>query len=228
MTSNMKKGLGVVAALGLGVIGFAAYMLRPLPEPTQTTNLNPLSFNTENENTKVYRINTEKSTAEFNIQEVLRGEDFLVVGTTNNVQGDILLNTQNPKESELSTIRVNARTLKTDNSSRNAAIGRAILKSDQDQYEYIEFKPTSFDGLPESITVGVPFSFKINGNLSIAGTVKPVIFDVTVTQKDKELSGTGETTVQYKDFGITIPSVPFVASVENDVKLKINFVADEI
>jgi len=224
----MKKGLGVVAALGLGVIGFAAYMLRPLPEPTQTTNLNPLSFNTENENTKVYRINTEKSTAEFNIQEVLRGEDFLVVGTTNNVQGDILLNTQNPKESELSTIRVNARTLKTDNSSRNAAIGRAILKSDQDQYEYIEFKPTSFDGLPESITVGVPFSFKINGNLSIAGTVKPVIFDVTVTQKDKELSGTGETTVQYKDFGITIPSVPFVASVENDVKLKINFVADEI
>ena len=224
----MKKGFGVVAVLGVGAIGFAAYMLRPLPAPSETTNLNPLSFNAENKDTKVYRINAEKSTTEFNIQEVLRGENFLVVGTTNNVQGDILLNTQSPKDSKVSTIRVNARTLETDNGSRNAAIGRAILKSDQAEYEYIEFKPTSLEGLPESITVGTPFLFTIKGDLSIAGTVKPVTFDVTVTQNNNEISGTGETIVQYKDFGITIPSVPFVASVENDVKLKINFVADEV
>jgi len=228
MTSTTKKVLAVGIVLGAGALAFGAYMLRPLPAPTETINLNPLSFNIENENTKVYRINAEKSTAEFNIQEVLRGEDFLVVGTTNNVQGDILLNTQSPKDSEVSTIRVNARTLETDNGSRNAAIGRAILKSDQAQYEYIEFTPTSLEGMPENITVGTPFSFKIKGDLSIAGTVKPVTFDVTATQNAKDVSGTGETTVQYKDFGIIIPSVPFVASVQNDVKLKINFVADEI
>ena len=228
MNSNTKKIIGGVVVLGVGAAGFAAYMLRPLPPPTQTTNLNPISFTSQNSDTKVYRINGEKSTAEFDIQEVLRGEDFLVVGTTNNIQGDISLHTKNPKDSELSTIRVNARTLKTDNPSRNAAIGRAILKSDQDPYEYIEFKPTGFEGMPESITAGVPFSFKIKGDLSISGTVKPVVFDVTVTQNENTLSGTGETTVQYKDFGLTIPNVPFVASVQNNVKLKINFVADQV
>ncbi len=229
MSSTTKKLLGGIVVLGIIGAAFASYMLRPLPPPTETattTSSNtPVSTNPDE---AVYRISSEKSVAQFEIAEVLRGEDFLVVGTTSNLQGELVLNTKNPNQSELGIIKVNARTLKTDSASRNAAIGRAILQSDKDEYEFIEFVPTSLVGLPENITVGDTVSFKVTGGLRIAGITKPVTFDITMKVEENQISGKGETTVLYKDFDISIPSVPFVASVEDEVKLIINFVAEKV
>lgn len=174
----------------------------------------------------VYRIVPEESEVRFIIDEVLRGAPYTVVGATSEVAGDIAVDTANPANTEVGTIRVNARTLTTDSDQRNRALRSFILKSAESAYEFVEFQPTAIEGLPQSVTVGEAFSFQIVGNLTVAGTTQSVTFDTTaMLDASDQLTGQAVTTVMYPDFNLTIPSVPFVAGVDEDVRLEIDFVA---
>jgi len=176
----------------------------------------------------VFSIDQEQSQAVFEIDEVLRGEDVTVVGTTNQVAGDIRVNAEDPAASEIGEIRINARSLETDASQRNRALRQFILRSSEDDYEFITFQPTEITGMPESVSVGDTVEFQVTGDLTIVETTNPATFDATVTVvSETELSGTAETIVNYNDFDLSIPDVPFVASVEDDVTLRIEFVAAE-
>jgi polyisoprenoid-binding protein YceI len=155
---------------------------------------------------------------------VLRGSPYTVVGTTNQVSGQIALDGSDPRDVQVGTILVDARTLATDDSSRNRALGNQILSTSE--YEYISFTPTQFTGLPDSVTTGQPFTFRATGDLTIRGVTKPATFDVTVTPwVDGRLDGSAMTTIQYADWGVSIPNVPFVASVDKDVQLAFDFTA---
>ena len=80
--------------------------------------------------------------------------------------------------------------------------------------------------MPAAVTVGDAFTFQVTGDLTIIDTTLPVTFDMTVTPvSEGSLQGSGAAVVQYKDFGISIPSVPFVAGVQDDVRLEIDFTA---
>jgi polyisoprenoid-binding protein YceI len=66
----------------------------------------------------------------------------------------------------------------------------------------------------------------MTGDLTIRDTMRPVTFEVTVTPNaDGSLTGTANTAIPYSDWGITIPNVPFVASVDNQVVLQLDFYA---
>ncbi len=177
----------------------------------------------------LYRINPESSEVTFFLQEDLRGVRTDVVGTTSEVAGDIILDFSNPAGSQVGTIRINARTLATDNDFRNRALRAEILQSASDEYEFIEFVPTGLTGVPASIIVGETYTVEIIGDLTMVGNTNPVTFttDVTVAS-DQQISGTATTSVQYADWGIIIPSVPSVANVTEDVTLTISFVADQV
>ena len=172
----------------------------------------------------IYTIQTSDSKATFTVGEVLRGSPFTVVGTTDQVTGDIAFDPNDPGSAQLGAIKINARTLATDDSSRNRALFNVILNADQ--YEYITFTPTSLSGLPETVTIGEPFTFQALGDLAIKDNIHPATFDVTVVPTaDGRLEGTARTTINYADWGVTIPSVPFVASVGNEVALQLDFAA---
>ena len=110
---------------------------------------------------------------------MLRGSPVTVVGVTDQVAGQIAIDPANPAATQLGEIRVNARTLATDNDFRNRAIKNQIL--DTNTYEFVTFQPTELVGLPETVTVGQPFSFQVVGDLTIRDVTQPVTFDVTVT-----------------------------------------------
>jgi len=119
---------------------------------------------------------------------------------------------------------IDARTLATDDSSRNRALGNQILSTDQ--YEYITFTPTELSGLPETVTIGEPFTFEATGDLAIKDNIRPATFDVTVVPTaNGRLEGTATTRINYADWGVSIPSVPFVASVGNEVAVQLDFAA---
>jgi polyisoprenoid-binding protein YceI len=62
--------------------------------------------------------------------------------------------------------------------------------------------------------------------LTIRDVTRDVTFDVTVTPTaETRLEGTATTTIRYADYGITIPQVRQVASVAEEVRLEIDFVA---
>ena len=67
---------------------------------------------------------------------------------------------------------------------------------------------------------------QIVGELRIAGAVQELSFDTSITLESAErLSGTAHTSLRHADLGLTIPSVPSVSNVSEEVRLEIDFVA---
>lgn len=173
-----------------------------------------------------FSIVPEESQVRFELDEDLRGQRVTVVGVTDQVAGQIRVDRERPWNTEVGPIRVNVRTMQTDNEFRNRAIRGQILLSAQDEYEFAEFVPTALSGLPEVVAVGEPFSFEMTGDFTLRGISQPVTFEVTVTPaSETRLEGTAQTTVTRTQFGLNIPSVPGVANVEEEVLIAIDFVA---
>jgi polyisoprenoid-binding protein YceI len=244
MNRTLKIAIPVLVFLVALPIGGYAYWLvgRPTKAPsaaTQPANGTPptqapmpeasspqaLPVTTSGAET-VFRILSEESTATFTLGEVLRGEPKTVVGSTNNVSGEIALDREALDQARLGTIRINARTFVTDSEQRNRAIVRMIFKSEDDANEFIEFTPTKIDGIPASAASGVPFAFAIEGDLKLSGVTKPATFLGTAAfEADDRLVGSAETVIRYGDWGLSVPDLPFLADVDEDVKLSIEFVA---
>jgi len=169
-------------------------------------------------------INSEESQAQFQIDEILAGSPNTVVGITKAVAGEIRLDPARPSASHVGPVTIETGTLATDNSFRNRAISNFILESGK--YPLATFTPTALAGMPESVTVGEAFSFTITGDLTLRDITQSVTFDVTVTaQAADRISGIATTTVRRADFALTIPSVPQVAGVSEEVLLEFQFVA---
>lgn len=213
--------------------GAYLYFSKPVAAPTnndinseivlvENTDANEQVAGTEE---KRVTIQQSESTAEFRINEELRGEPKLVIGTTNQIAGETLI-----KQSEgvttitVGEIKVNARTLKTDSEQRNGALARMILKSEDAANEFITFKPKTT--ISESMRyTSSNFEFSITGDLTIRGVTKTVTFTGNGKVVNNVFSGTAQTTLTHADFGISIPSVPFVANVDKTTTLVVTFVA---
>lgn len=172
----------------------------------------------------VAQIVPEESEARFIIDEVLNNAPKTVVGVTNQVAGEIAVDPNDPTKSRIGTIQVNARTFVTDSQFRNRAIQNQILSTAD--YEFITFTPTRMEGLPAQGAPGQSYTFQVVGDLTIRDVTKEVTFDVTATPaSDARLEGTAKSAIRYADFGIAIPQVRQVASVDEEVRLEIDFVA---
>jgi polyisoprenoid-binding protein YceI len=172
----------------------------------------------------LFSIVQAESQARFTLDELLRGNPKTVIGETNQVAGEISVDFDNPANSQVGLIQVNARTLVTDSDFRNRAIKNEIL--DTGEFEFISFQPTLISGLPESVAVGETLTFKIEGELTIRDISNPVGFEVNITVTSKTtLSGYASTSVARADYDLQIPSVPSVADVDEEVLVEIEFTA---
>jgi len=175
----------------------------------------------------VYRIDQESSEVRFKIFEELRGEPVTVVGVSDQVSGEIAVDLSDLSATQVGVIQVNARTFVTDADRRNQAIRNFILNTDQ--YEFIVFSPTGVSGLEGGAAPGDTFNFQIAGDLTIRDTTQPVVFDVTASAASAGLiTGSAVTVVPRSAYGLTIPNVPFVANVGEEVTLEIDFSAPAV
>jgi polyisoprenoid-binding protein YceI len=234
--SIMAKGLriAIMAAALVAILSIGAffYLTRSIAMPSiaiqdSVTQLDTADTTSDQE---VYRISQTDSSVEYNIFEVLNGNDKTVVGTTNQVAGDILIDLSDPTQSQIGDISIDARTFATDDDRRDNSVARFILQSEADANEFITFKTTRISGLPtSSIVVGDTLEFQVTGDLTIAGTTREATFTVSATlESANKLVGSAEASVLRSDFNLTIPGVPFVANVGDEVTLKINFVAPQV
>ncbi|MBN1991071.1 MAG: YceI family protein [Anaerolineae bacterium] len=175
----------------------------------------------------IFEIVPAESEARFYIDEVLRGDPITVMGVTNQVAGQFALAPANLAATQMGAIQVNARTLATDNQFRNRAIKNRILLTDD--YEFITFRPTELNGLPASGAVGETYTFQVTGELSITDVTRPTTFEVTATAvSESRIQATATTDFLYTDFDLFIPDVPAVDTVDDQVRLEIEFVAEAI
>ncbi len=149
---------------------------------------------------------SSKASFTIDIDEVLNGSPKTVVGTTDQVAGQIAVNPIAPSTAQLGTIQINARTLSTDNDQRNNAIKNQILETNDSQY--LTFVPMSITGLPATATVGQAYTFQLSGQPTLVGQTHEAT-----------------TTITYADWGISSPSVPIVTGVTDTVTLALDFTA---
>ncbi len=166
-----------------------------------------------------------RTQARFLIGEILAGSPNTVIGETQEVSGDIHVNPDDPAAVELGMIQIDAASFVTDNSFRNRAINSFILQSGD--YPLVTFEATELAGLPETVAIGDSFDFELIGDLTIRDITRPVTFAVNVTvESSTRLTGAARATINRADFDLTIPSVPQVASVDEQVQLELDFVAE--
>lgn len=171
-----------------------------------------------------FTIDQAGSQVRFELDEDLRGQRITVVGTTDQVAGQLALDLADLSTTQVGAIQINARTLLTDNNFRNRAIQNEIL--DTGLFEFITFTPTAITGLPASAQVGETVQFTLLGDLTIREITQPASFNVTATAvSDTQLVGAASTVIQREAFDLIIPSVPNVANVEEEVELYIDFTA---
>ena len=188
------------------------------PAPTQPTG-----------DATLFRIVAEESEARYEIDEILRGEPFRVVGITDQVAGDIILDFANTAASQVGVIRINVRTLATDEERRDRATRSRILNSAEDRYEFVDFTPTALEGLPGSVSVGDTATFTIVGDLKIRDITAEERFAATVTVvAEDRLEGTAEATILRSTYDLAVATPPFVADVGEEVLLGIKFIATAV
>lgn len=172
----------------------------------------------------IYTIQPSGSEVRFTIYEELRGAPTDVVGVSDQVAGELAVDLDDLSTARVGEIRVNARTLATDQDRRNSAIRNRILFTDS--YEFITFSPQEIRGLNGSASPGEEFSFEIAGELTIKDLTRPVVFSVTARAESAEqIRGTASAVIQRSEFELGIPSVPGVANVGEEVLLEIDFTA---
>ena len=175
---------------------------------------------------RVFTIDPAQSQARFTLDEELMGSPKTVVGATQAVEGAITIDLADPAKTAIGPIQIDARSLATDSSRRDGAIQRFILGTSNDANRYIVFTPTAIAGVPAKAAVGDTLELQVTGDLTISGVSKPVTFATTVkVDSENQLSGLATAQVLRSDFNLSIPSVPSVANVTDEVKLELEFVA---
>jgi polyisoprenoid-binding protein YceI len=144
------------------------------------------------------------------------------VGRTSAISGAIVINADGSVASDQSKVSVDITGLKSDRSQRDRYLQGNVLQTSK--YPTVEFVPTSATGLPSPLPTSGAVAFKLTGDLTVHGVTKPVTWDVTATATDgNDLAGTATTSFAFADFGLTQPRVPVVLSVEDTIKLELDF-----
>ena len=220
--ANAELAVIIPAAVGTAVSEAAATVIpQALDEAMPETAAETVDSVVE------FQIMPAESQATFTLEEDLRGARTTVIGATSEVAGTIRVNLDNPAASAIGAIVINARTLETDNSFRNRALRSSILKSAQDEYEFITFESRTLSNFSaESVSIGETLTFDISGSLTIADVTQDLTFNAAVTlESETRISGRATANVLHADYDLVIPDVPSVANVTDDVDLAIHFVA---
>lgn len=177
--------------------------------------------------TRTFAIVPDQSEASYEVQETFLKQNlpFTAVGKTSTLEGAFQFTTAGKPTGQITSFKVDLRTLKTDNERRDNAIRENWLESNK--YPFAEFVSTGVEGVPDSYTEGQEVSFKLLGDLKIRDVTKPVAFDVKGTLSGDTVTGSATTNILMQDFGFEPPTIAGTISVKDGVKLTITFTAKE-
>ena len=149
----------------------------------------------------IYQIASAESEARFSVYETF--PEGTAGGRTSEVAGDIFVDFNTPSNSQLGIIRINLRTLATDDPDRDKSIRCCVLLTARPEYEFADFVPTQITGLPDQVSMGQSVEMQVTGDLTLRGVTNPVTFNVTLTiVNPQELRGLATTTVMRSNFNI--------------------------
>lgn len=172
-----------------------------------------------------YRIDAAQSRAQYSVQEVYVGgiDGKLVVGETNAVAGDILLDWDNPAQSQLGMVTVNVEQLMSDSKQRDRQIRNGYLESSL--YPEAMFIPEAEQTFPSDIELGDTTTFTLHGYLTVRETTILSDWEVTLTLEADRIVGQATTDLLMSAFGVGPISIVGFLTTEDAMQLTLDFVA---
>jgi polyisoprenoid-binding protein YceI len=169
---------------------------------------------------------TEGSKATYRVREQLAGINFPsdAVGSTPNVTGALVLGPDGAVDSAQSRLTVDLRTLASDQEQRDRFLqGERGLNTGK--FPTAEFVPRRAVGLPWPFPSRNPAQagFQLVGDLTVYGTTKEVTWNVISTFNPQQVAGRAETSFTFETFGIPKPQLARLLSVDDTIKLEVDF-----
>ena len=167
----------------------------------------------------------------FRVREQLVGISFLndAVGVSESVKGGLTIGANGAVDPSTSRLTLDLRTFSSDQDRRDNFIRRRVFEVETFPEAVFVAKRTEGSPLPNE-EAKTPFpivGFKLIGDMTLHGVTKELAFEVLATyNKDGGLvEGKAMTTFPFATFDLTKPALPFLLSVEDDIRLEIDFKA---
>ena len=194
----------------------------PEPEPEPTAVPAPAAVAA-----RVFVIDGAQSSVEYAVDEVFLSENrpYRAIGITNAIEGEFQVAADGAIAGEVTRMRVDLRTLKSDSPRRDNAIRGRWLESDT--FPYADFVSTDALDLPANYSEGEEVSFTLVGDMTVRDVTKSVTWAVTGVLQDGVVTGQATTSITMTDFGFDPPNIANMIKVEDKADLTVNFVATE-
>lgn len=178
------------------------------------------------EGMEVFLIVPGESQVSYEVGEVFLNQDNafnLAVGVTSEVNGEIIIDRENPQNSSIGPISVDISQFTSDNQRRDNAIRERFLESAK--FPIALFTPQEIQSLPTSYQEGQEIVFQVSGDLTVRDVTKPITFEVKLAGEGESLRGEANTTILMSDFGFGPISIGGILNTEDEVKITFVFVA---
>ena len=143
------------------------------------------------------------------------------IGTTSDITGALVVGQDGSFIPGESSIDVNLASIRSDEDRRDNYVRQRVL--DTGRYPSAVFVPSEARGLDISALSSGGTTFELAGDLTVHGVTKPVVWQVTASFDGNALTGTATTEFTFSDFGMTVPRVMVVLSVEDRIRLEYDF-----
>ena len=198
----------------------------PAPRPATDTPTDPPPPAATAAERAVFTIG-EGSVARYKVEEVLARTGFKVAtGETADVAGQVVFDADGNVAAGESRIAVRVGALRTDSDRRDGYVRNRTLETDT--YPEVIFAPTAIVWANPAASAGElqgVQEFTIAGDLTVKDQTRPVVWDATAEfREDGTASGQASVEFTFANFGMDKPSVAIVLSVEDTIRLELDFV----
>lgn len=145
------------------------------------------------------------------------------VGETTDVTGSVVFDAKGTVQADRSKITVNLRTLRSDESDRDDYLREESLETDR--FQQAEFVVEATPGLPWPLPKEGLVAFQLKGSMTARNVSSPTTWEVTARFGPGGVEGQGKTSFTFDKFRMKRPSAFFLISVENNIRLELDFVA---
>ncbi len=168
-------------------------------------------------------LQAQASEARYRVREQLAGLDFPndAVGSTRALAGRVVLRPDGTLVVEESRVTVALATLVTDNDRRDNYVRNRTLEVDR--FPEAVFVPKRFLDLPSPLPTTGSVNFRIEGDLTLHGVTRPTVWEVMAQFSPTAITGLATTAFPFERFEISVPRVARVLSVENNIRLELQF-----
>lgn len=145
-------------------------------------------------------------------------------GATNDITGTFYLTADGwaLDETQTSSFIVGLTSLTSDESRRDGRVQDAL---ETGTYPTATFIVTRISGADTSIAAGETATFQMTGILDLHGVQKEITWDVEGRREGNVITALATTNFLYEDFGIPVLNVGGLVSVEDDVTLQVQIIA---